>query len=91
MLGELIFWFEDNFFEELVSINILRDNKYLIEENRIYKREELIRFIGEYNFSFDGGSENEFYISTYNFRTGEKEKEYTIQVSNFEIDNSLEL
>ena len=81
MLNEIIEWL--NQFNEAISVVVLEDNKYVTIDDT-FEKETFIRNISTYDFNLQGVSEKEFYISVDN-------KEYTIQVSNFEFESELDL
>jgi hypothetical protein len=79
MLDRLIEFLER--FEEKISVTILEDNKYVIE-NGIFEKQTFLRELAKQDFCFCGGNDREFYISI-------NDNEYTIQVSNVQISEEL--
>lgn len=72
-------WLEN--FEDVIEINILEYNKYLVVEKAVFKKEEFIQALSKKNFELEGLGSREFYI--------EMTDSFTIQVSNFEYETEL--
>ena len=79
MLNQII-EFLMNFNQE-IEIKILEDNKHLIKENS-FDRDVFIREIAKFNLELQGIGEREFYIKL-------DDTEFTIQVSNHELETEL--
>jgi len=70
-------------FDDTVEVTILEDNKYIIEEY-VMLGSDLIADMTRRNLKYDGFGSSEFYIVKDN---GE---EFTVQVSNFQLDSNCE-
>lgn len=66
-----------------VDIVILQDNINVIQE-ATFSNDGFVREISKYDFQLLGMNDREFYIKT-------NSDEYTIQVSNFELEDTLSL
>lgn len=92
MFEALIEWLKENVDSETITVNILEDNKYQFgEENQSFETKTFIQELCKYNFGFNGGNHREFYISIYDFETGEKELDLTFQVRPSEYTQELNL
>jgi hypothetical protein len=69
-------------FTDTIQVTILEDNKYHIGDFTILQ-DNLIDDLKSKNVSYQGFSEREFYIVKENI-------EFTLQVSDFELDRTLD-
>jgi len=70
-------------FEDMVTVIILEDNKYVVTDT-VMLQSNLVYEIDTKNVSITGIGSNEFHI-----QHNGNENEYTIQVSPFELENSI--